>query len=360
MDAIGLYLHIPFCDARCSYCDFVTFTDQHSNIERYLDALTAEMDFHRGRALSTLFIGGGTPTVLSPSNINRLMDAIRSRFDVSNLTEATVEVNPESAGEEKLRAFQRGGINRISFGFQTANAAQLEKIGRLHTREMFFERFRLARALGFDNINVDLIFGFDGQDAADWADTLQRVLEVSPEHISTYALKVEPGTPMHKSGVVVDGDAQADLYMMASARFRDAGYEHYEISNFSKPGRRSAHNSRYWRNEETIGLGVSSTSYTNGERRKNTGHLKLYLDAFAAGLPPKQEVTALTPEESFRESLMLKLRLKDGVPYRELEPLLLPMVPVFLKQGLASLEKGLYSLTPQGWLLSNRLYQDFL
>ncbi len=360
MGEIGLYVHIPFCDARCTYCDFVTFTDQHSNIERYLDALTVEMGFHRGRALATLFIGGGTPTVLSATNIDRLMNAIRENFDVSALSEATVEANPESADEDRLRAFQRGGINRISFGFQTANAAQLEKIGRLHTREMFFERFRLARSLGFDNINVDLIFGFDGQDAADWTDTLDRVLAISPEHISTYALKVEPGTPMQRSGVVVDGDVQADLYLEASKRFRAAGYAHYEISNFSKPGRRSAHNSRYWLNEETIGLGVSSASYLNGERRKNTGHLKLYFDAFAAGEPPHQDVTALSPGESSRESLMLKLRLKDGVPYDELAPLNLPMVPVFLKQGLASLEKGLYSLTPQGWLLSNRLYQDFL
>jgi oxygen-independent coproporphyrinogen-3 oxidase len=160
---------------------------------------------------------------------------------------------------------------------------------------------------------------------------------------------------------VTDGDAQADLYLMASERLGAAGYEHYEISNFSKPGRRSLHNSRYWLNQETIGLGVSSTSFTQGRRVKNAGRLLPYIDALAAGHPPPREVTdALSPEESYRESLMLKLRLRDGVPYRELEPLNLPMVPVFLKQGLASLEKGLYSLTPQGWLLSNRLYQDFL
>jgi len=360
MGEIGLYVHIPFCDKRCTYCDFVTFTDQHSNIDRYLDALIVEMGFYRGRALSTIFIGGGTPTVLTVAHIDRLLSAIKSTFDTSGLGEATVEANPESSSEDRLRAFQRGGINRISFGFQTANPAQLEKIGRLHTREMFFERFNLARSIGFNNINIDLIFGFDGQDAADWNDTLDRVLAISPEHISTYALKVEPGTPMHRSGVMVNDDLQADLYIAASNCFRDAGYEHYEISNFSKPGLRSTHNSRYWLNQETVGVGVSSTSFINGERRKNTGALPAYMDALSKGTLPRQEVNALTPEKLARESLMLKLRLSDGVPYSELEPLNLPMVPVFLRRGLASLDKGLYSLTPQGWLLSNRLYQDFL
>jgi oxygen-independent coproporphyrinogen-3 oxidase len=360
MGEVGLYLHIPFCDARCTYCDFVTFTDQHANIDRYLDALIVEMGLHRGRALSTLFIGGGTPTVLSPAQIDRLMDAVRSNFDVAPLSEATVEANPESADEARLSAFRRGGVNRISFGFQTANPAQLKQIGRLHTRETFFERFDLARSLGFDNINVDLIFGFEGQDAADWSDTLERVIDIAPEHVSTYALKIEPGTPLQRSGAVVDGDAQADRYLEASERLRNAGYEHYEISNFAKPSRRSAHNSRYWLNQETIGLGVSSASYVNGERRKNPGGLIPYFEALSQGRAPRQEVASLAPDEAFRETLMLKLRLSDGVAYRDLEPLNLPMVPVFLSRGLASLEKGLYSLTPQGWLLSNRLYQDFL
>lgn len=360
MGEIGLYLHIPFCDARCTYCDFVTFTDQHASIDRYLTALIGEMAFHRGRKLMTLFIGGGTPSVLSPAQIQRMLSAVHDCFDTSSLTEATVEANPESAAEEKLTAFRRGGINRISFGFQTANAKQLKRIGRLHTCETFFDRFQLARSLGFNNINVDLIFGFDGQDKSDWSDTLEQVLAVAPEHISTYALKIEPGTPLYKSGANVDGDLQADLYLMGSDRLRSAGYEHYEISNFAKPGFRSRHNSLYWLNAETIGLGVSSTSYINQERRKNPGGLIPYFEALEAGRQPRQEIITLTDDESYRESLMLKLRLRDGVPYNELEPLQLPMVPIFLRQGLASIEKGLYSLTPQGWLLSNRLYQDFL
>ncbi|MCG3203509.1 MAG: Oxygen-independent coproporphyrinogen-III oxidase-like protein YqeR [Elusimicrobia bacterium] len=360
MKPIGLYVHIPFCDAKCHYCDFVTFTDRSSQITPYLEAVYGELSIYKGWPVRTLFIGGGTPTVLSPSQIEVLLSTIHSTMDTRLLTEATVEANPESATLDRLAAYRNGGINRLSFGLQSTNNALLKKMGRLHDIERFFHVYELARSLGFENINVDLMFGLPEQSLLDWEETLDRIRELSPEHVSTYALKIEPGTKFSAEGFKVNGDLEADMYLLASQKLRNWGYEHYEISNFAKPGKESRHNLLYWENQDTLGVGVSSTSYLGGRRFKNTTHLQTYLEASAKGQSVCQEETVLERGDRERETLMLNLRLKRGVASHLLDPLQLPIFKTFLDQGLAVLEKGMYSLTPKGWLLSNLLFQQLV
>jgi oxygen-independent coproporphyrinogen-3 oxidase len=248
----------------------------------------------------------------------------------------------------------------VSFGFQTANDELLEKIGRLHDAGRFFAAYREARAAGFKNINVDLIFGFAGQSPADWEKTLGEVIAIKPEHISTYALKIEANTKMGKENVAVDPDAQADMYLRASEILLEAGYQHYEISNFARPGLESKHNKRYWLNEETIGAGVSAAGYQGGRRRKNVTQLKTYFDALEEGRLPVAEIIELSPEDRAREDIMLALRLKEGVASSRLASLNVPALNQFKRAGLIRADAGRTTLTPQGWLLSNQLFQYFV
>lgn len=360
MTSIGLYVHIPFCDAKCHYCDFVTFTDKHSQIDSYLDALAFEMSERKGHLLRTLFIGGGTPSVLSPQHVDRLFSAIRSHFETRFLKEATVELNPESATEEKLIAFQKNGINRVSFGLQATQNTLLSKLGRLHDKKKFMEAYRMARRLEFTNINIDLMFGLPDQTMKDWDESLNEVLALGPEHVSAYALKVEPGTEFFRQRMSVNADLQADMYLFLAEKLITAGYQHYEISNFAKPGRKAQHNLMYWRNEETLGVGISSASYINGSRYKNSGSFPAYLERAAKRLPPERSEERLSPDEKIREDAMLALRLSEGMELADLKKLDLPLLDVFLERGLAKLEGTRFVFTPDGWLISNQLFQHLV
>jgi oxygen-independent coproporphyrinogen III oxidase len=360
MTAAGLYVHIPFCDKRCDYCDFVTFADKADAVAPYLAALENEMSFHAGTPVETIFIGGGTPTALPAAQITRLMSSIRRTFDVTALGEATVEANPESATDERLAAYRAGGINRLSIGLQSADNATLARLGRLHDFDGFLNAYRRARAIGFANVNVDLMFGLPGQTILDWRDSLARVIDLGPDHVSAYALKVEPGTRFHRDQVEADGDLQADMYLMASEMLGAAGFVHYEISNFARPGRESRHNLRYWLNQDVIGVGVSAAGYRNGVRRKNTPRLQSYLESCRAGRLPEADDVRLDDAERAREDLMLQLRLERGVDAAALRRSGVPNLDVFLSQGLAVEKDGRFALRPAGWLVSNQLFQHLV
>jgi len=356
----GLYVHVPFCDKRCDYCDFVTFADRPDTIAPYLNALERELSFHSGTPIRTIFIGGGTPTALSPHQISRLMKSLRSTLDLSRLTEATVEANPESATTERLAAYRDGGINRLSIGLQTTNDETLKRLGRLHDFDGFLRAYRRARDIGFANVNIDLMFGLPGQTIADWRDTLSRVIDLGPDHVSAYALKVETGTRFFRDGVEADGDLQADMYLLASETLERAGFSHYEISNFCRPGRESLHNLRYWLNEDVIGIGVSAAGYRGGVRRKNTSKLQSYIERCLSGQLPEAEETALESNERGREDLMLRLRLRSGADASALRNAGVPNLDVFLSKGLADEVDGRFALRPAGWLLSNQLFQHLV
>ncbi len=360
MTGSGLYVHIPFCDKRCDYCDFVTFADRPSQVDPYLKALDHEFSVHGPASIGTLFIGGGTPTALTVPQIQTLMDSIHRHFDLSHVTEATVEANPESATEERLSAYREAGINRLSLGLQSADNAMLERLGRLHSYERFVEAYETARRIGFTNINVDLMFGLPGQTLADWRDTLKRVLDLSPDHLSAYALKVEYGTKFAKQGVEVNDDEEAEMYMEASSTLQARGYVHYEISNFCRPGRESAHNLRYWLNGDSIGAGVSAAGFCQGMRWKNTTRFQAYVESGMAGRAPEREELILSPDEQEREKLMLGLRLRTGVSAAALREMKIPTLDVFLSKGWASETDGRFVLTPSGWLVSNQLFHHFV
>lgn len=360
MKPVGLYVHIPFCDARCHYCDFVTFADRPNQVDPYLAALDHEFSLYGHASLETLFIGGGTPTALTPDQIRRLMDSIRRHFDLTPMIEATIEANPESATEERLTAYREAGINRISFGLQSADDGMLERLGRLHDFRRFLDAFALARRLGFDNINVDLMFGLPDQTREQWRNTLNRVTELEPEHVSAYALKVEYGTRFAKQGVTVDDDLEADMYMEASELLERLGYGHYEISNFARAGRESRHNLRYWLNADTLGAGVSAAGFRDGVRWKNTTRLQSYTEAGLAGRAPEREEVALPAGDLARETMMLALRLRSGVRAEDLRRLDIPDLDTFLAKGWATEAQGRFALRPSGWLVSNQLFQHFV
>lgn len=357
---LGVYIHLPFCHAKCHFCDFATATHAENRVDPYLEALAKEVSARGGGRLRTLFIGGGTPTALTPTQINKLFSSLRLIFDLSALEEATVEANPESSSEEVLQAFLVNGIDRISFGLQSTQAHLLKTLNRVHNFEDFLMAYSRARRLGFKNINIDLMYGLPGQTVEDWKETLAAVTALSPEHLSAYALKVEPHTRLGNEAFAPDDDAEADQYLLASEILVRLGYRHYEISNFARPGFESLHNLRYWKNEPTIGLGVSAASYQDGVRSKNTSVLSDYIRDWSENRGRQLDTVNLPESEIERENVMLKLRLDSGVSLEDIRRINLPVFDQFLSRGLAKQEAGRFRLTPNGWLLSNQLFQHLV
>lgn len=358
---LGLYVHIPFCHAKCHYCDFAAYPGREREIPRYLAALTKEWAQYRGQALDTVFFGGGTPTALSPAQWDRLLASLRENFILAPGLEMTVECNPESTTPEKLAALRAGGVNRLSFGLQAAQDRLLKTLGRLHSFDRFVEVFHLARARGFDNINIDLMYGLPGQTMADWRDTLTRAADLAPEHVSAYALTVEEGTVFDRRGVGTDGDLQADMYEAAADAMAAAGYEHYEISNFAKPGRACRHNLRYWRNLPCLAVGVGAAGYWQGRRRKNTEDIQTYVNAIETGASSVIEDDVLDEAAKEGENLMLGLRLSEGVaPGPRARAMHGEVLQKFESLGFLTSDGSRYYPTRRGWLLSNQLFQEFV
>jgi oxygen-independent coproporphyrinogen-3 oxidase len=359
-----LYIHIPFCHVKCRFCDFAAFPGRLKDIPRYIAALAGEMFLAApsvDRTLPTLYFGGGTPSVLAVSHWEAVWSSLQRHFTWDG-AEVTIEVNPESATPELFARWRDRGVNRLSFGLQAAQDHHLKSLGRLHDWNTFAGAFRLAREAGFDNLNVDLMFGLPGQTPAEWRQSLDRVAALDPEHISAYALTVEERTAFSHAGVETDGDIQADLYETASDMLTAAGYRHYEISNFARPGRECRHNLRYWRNADCPGLGVSAAWHENGVRYKNTDNLTDYMDAVEGGRRPVLEETRLPDGERRGENLMLGLRLAEGVSPDQ-EDIVLYGAVLEKYAGLGFLTRdaeGRYRPTLKGWLLSNRLFSELL
>lgn len=361
----GLYVHIPFCSVKCRFCDFAAYPGRRGEIPRYLAALFKEIAQRAaefpGVPLDTLYIGGGTPSLLSPSEMLNLVGVVRDCFAFTERPELTLECNPESLDPPRLEALRKAGINRLSLGLQTTEDPLLKALGRTHDLRVFHGAYRLARAFGFDNLNIDLMYGLPGQTRESWRDTLRRVVDLGPEHVSAYALTVQPNTPFRRAGVVPDDDLQADLYESAADALTSAGFDHYEISNFARPGRASRHNLRYWRNQDCLGAGVSAAWYTAGRRRTNTDNLSLYLLAIEAGQTPVVEETDLSKDERAGEDLILAFRLSEGVtPTAHQRRLFNAVFQEQIARGLLTESNGRLFPTRRGWLLSNTLSLPFL
>jgi len=318
--SLGLYIHIPFCHARCGYCDFVTFTGKEDRIEAYVNGLRDEMGLYRDATISTIFFGGGTPSLLESHHLQTLFQAIHDKFRVVPDAEITLEANPESVTAAKARAWKDVGINRVSIGLQVFDDVLLKKIDRLHTVKEFLSAFETVRQSGFDNISVDLIYGFEGQTLESWQDTLKSTLALGPEHLSLYALKIEAHTPFAAQGMRVNDDMEAAMYEWARGYLKEKGYDQYEISNFARPGRTCRHNLIYWRQQDYLGLGVGAVGCVGGLRWENQKTLQAYHQDVEAGRRPRGSSEQLDPKTKDFERLMLGLRLREGLEWVEKDP----------------------------------------
>ena len=278
MKEIGIYVHIPFCKRKCYYCDFVSYDNKYEKIDSYVEIVKKEIEdtsneFTKNHIVSTIYFGGGTPSFLESKYIKLLLENIRRNFNVSSNAEITLEVNPGTITEEKLKTYQMCGINRLSIGLQTTNDNLLKKIGRIHTYSEFLSTYNLARKLGFSNINVDLIFSLPDESLDDLKLDLEKIIELSPEHISTYSLIVENGTKIKELiEENADGynlpseDIERQMYWYIKNTLEEKGYRHYEISNFAKEGYESKHNLNCWNQKEYFGFGAAAHSFIDGIR----------------------------------------------------------------------------------------------
>ncbi|BCX02167.1 MAG: coproporphyrinogen III oxidase [Candidatus Roseilinea sp.] len=379
----GIYLHIPFCRARCSYCDFNTYVGLDALFEPYVRALRQEILAQgAGRAecgpmrppAHTIFFGGGTPSLLRPDQLGDLILACRETFDLPARCEITVECNPGTVSVDYLRALRAEGVNRLSFGAQSANPDELRLLGREHGWDEVRSAIEAARAAGFDNVNLDLIFGLPYQSLRSWQRTVDAALDLDPDHISLYALTIEAGTPMHdwtRRGEVPlpDPDLAADMYELAERALGEAGFEHYEISNWCKPSRACAHNLIYWRNEPYYGLGAGAHGSTIRRRYWKVKRPADYIARVEHGVLVELGCEDIDEATSRGETMMLGLRLlREGVEQaRFAERYGAPVTHFYARaleqgvaQGLLEVTDERIRLTERGRFISNQAMRLFL
>lgn len=363
---LGIYVHIPFCKSKCEYCDFYSLggSRDRRTTDQYLQAL-ADHIRETGRlapdyTVDTVYFGGGTPSFFGAENLEKILDELQKRFHFGADPEITLEANPDSAQDaDALRRLRAAGFTRISLGMQSADDAELRRIGRVHTHAQTVRAVENARAAGFDNLSLDLIYGLPEQTMTRWQANLDAALALAPEHLSCYGLKVEEGTPLfaqRERFTLPDDDAQADMYLSAVGLLARQGYEQYEISNFCRPGRASRHNSRYWTLAEYLGFGPGAHSDFGGERFA----LARDLDAYLAGHTVYSECSAPSARERETERVMLALRTTRGVAADTLPEAARRILQNCEAHGLAHLSGGFYALTPRGFLVSNAILVDLL
>ncbi len=317
---VGLYVHVPFCVRKCNYCDFCSFPEKGIAPEaraRYIDTLVSEIIGYESEpkiTVDTVFFGGGTPSLLTPSELEKIFRAIRSSFDLLLDAEITIEANPGTLTRDKLTAYRRLGINRLSIGLQSIHENEQKILGRIHNYADFTEAFGIAREAGFDNIGVDLMYGIPEQTLDSFAETLDAVIALSPEHISAYGLIVEEGTPFFEQAATLPlptEDAECDMYRLAIDKLRVGGYSHYEISNYARAGRESRHNLHYWHCDEYIGVGVAAHSYFGGRRYFNPDSLADYTAC--------SRIYSEDSGDGEFEYAMLAFRLAEGLSLSDFE-----------------------------------------
>lgn len=386
---LGLYIHIPFCSAICNYCNFNRGLFDADVKARYVDALIAEIqtarlkpcatggsdvaqDFSLANA-DTIFFGGGTPSLLEPDEIARIIAACESAFDIASDREVTMEANPESVTTERLAAYRGAGVNRLSFGVQSFREDELRRLSRLHSADRARAAFAEARAAGFDNVSLDLMMWLPEQQLSEWLESIDAAIALDPEHLSLYMLEVYPNAPLRDDMVrarwsQAPDDDVAAMYVAAMERLEDAGYAQYEISNVAKPGRRSRHNLKYWMDGEWLGFGCGAHSTQGGVRWKNISATQEYIDQVGRGGSLAVDVHRLSADEQLGDALFTGLRLVDGIDVNaiqtrygvdvwrrfgaDLEP--------FLEAGCLRRRGSRLSLTRQGMLLAHEVMSVFV
>lgn len=360
MRSLGLYIHIPFCRAKCIYCDFYSLPHAEEKQDAYVSALRRDLIKKAAAAadhtVDTIYFGGGTPSYLGDARLRRILETVFAHYRVDENAEITTEANPDTARDvSALRRLREAGFGRISLGMQSADDEELRRLGRVHTHAQTVEAVEAVRAAGFDDLSLDLIYGLPGQSAARWRKNLDAAIALAPEHLSCYGLKVEEGTPLYaRRGEMdlPDDDAQAEEYLAAVETLRAAGYAQYEISNFARGGRESRHNIRYWTMGEYLGFGPGAHSDFGGRRFAVSRSLEAYL----AGEETLSEDAAPSDAERLEERVMLSLRTVRGL---DLSTLGLPaedaerVLAECARHGLAERDGARWHLTPRGFLVSN-------
>lgn len=373
--SLGLYIHIPFCAQKCDYCDFYSLSGAESRMDEYTQALEAQLLELAPRAslhtVDSVYFGGGTPTVLGVKRLVRLLKAIQKKYRVVKDAEITLEANPESAGDHKaLRALRGAGFNRLSLGMQSADDEELRAIGRIHTAAQVKTAVEAARKAKFTNLSLDLIYGLPGQSLETWKKNLTAAVDLAPQHLSCYGLKVEEGTPLfaRQNDARLPGDeAQAEMYLWTVDYLRRHGFFQYEISNFARTGFESRHNLRYWALGEYAGFGPGAHSDFGGVRYAYARDLEGYLAGVRAGGPLLAENERIPPLDRDTEWLMLGLRTVRGLEpkvfenrFRRRFDCFLPFLEECRKAGYATEEDGRWRLTPEGFLVSNQIIGGML
>lgn len=371
-----LYLHIPFCVKKCAYCDFLSFPSGQEIQRQYAKRLMEDIDCmgkeYGDIPVDTIFIGGGTPSVPESRLIVDLMEHVNRAFQISDGAEISMEANPGTVTREKLKEYRRAGINRISFGLQSANDRELKLLGRIHTWAEFLESFALARECGFTNLNIDLMSALPGQTRESWKDTLKRVTDLNPEHISAYSLIIEEGTPFgEKYGseegrkLLPDEDSEREMYHETKRFLRECGYERYEISNYAKPGRECRHNIGYWTGVPYLGLGLGASSYMNGSRFAVSSDMQQYLEEKPGTFTDVEKLTKKDMEEEF---FYVGLRMTAGVSLSEFErrfgmsaeEVYPGLMETFVEEKAAEFRGDRFVLTDYGLDVSNYIMAQFL
>ncbi len=376
MKEIGAYIHIPFCKHKCSYCDFVSFAGKDDLIQQYIKCLKDEIRIKKNNdyLVKTIYIGGGTPSYISAKSIKDILNVIREKFKIDDNAEITIEINPGTVDEEKMQTYIEAGINRISVGLQSANDVLLKEIDRIHNFEQFLETIRIAKSVGFSNINADVMIGLPNQTIYDVEDTINLLLKENLQHISVYSLIVEDGTKIkkqieNKKLSLPDDEIERYMYWFTKRKLEKNGFIHYEISNFAKPGYASKHNMDCWNQKEYIGFGLNASSYEDDVRYKNTSDLRAYINNLEKGEQFKniQIEERQDKKAKMDEFFLLGLRKINGVNLNEFEhkfnenPIFIykDTFEKLLDEDLIVFDINYVKLSKKGLDLANQVWEEF-
>jgi oxygen-independent coproporphyrinogen-3 oxidase len=373
MKEVSLYIHIPFCKQKCFYCDFPSYACKDNLIGSYIDALCKEIaEKCNGYMIKSLFIGGGTPSYLEEEPLKRLMNTINN-LKFKEKAEKSMECNPGTVNRNKLEIMKLGGINRLSFGLQTTKNQLLKNIGRIHSYEEFKKNYLLAKEIGFNNINIDMMFGLPMQSVDDWLSSLEEIIKLNPEHISSYGLIIEEGTPFNKlynegKLSLPSEEEEREMYRMGKKLLISKGYNQYEISNYAKEENECTHNKVYWECKEYIGVGVSASSFVNNKRIKNIDSISEYIHRMNINISVIEEENENTPKDNIEEFMFMGLRMNAGIDETEfisrfgveIDTIYKSEINKNIKLGLLIRKGGKIYLSDRGIEVSNQVMSDMM
>ncbi len=377
MKDLSLYVHIPFCKSKCHYCDFLSFASREGDMGRYVDALISEIEAYGMRTqdyeVKSVFVGGGTPSILACEDIKRILEAMSRSFHIAKDVEISMEANPGTLTPENVRVLKAAGVNRVSLGLQSCQNHVLKKLGRIHTWEVFLESYELVRQSGISNVNVDLMFGLPEQSLADVEQDLEMIMELSPEHLSCYGLIIEEGTVFYRlyekdELSVQDDEMDRKIYWRIHEVLEAYGYRHYEISNYAKEGKSCYHNKVYWEGGLYIGMGLGASSYFQGYRYKNTCNMENYIAVNGEIEALKEDIQFIDEKMAIEEFMFLGLRLLEGISKHEfvsrfgkdLNDYYGDAIIDLVSQGLLTEDADRLWLTRKGIDVSNHVFANFI